>query len=43
MAVVAVDLGGTKIAVALFDQTGIPSHKETILLEKREGKKSDDC
>ena len=37
MAVIAVDLGATKIASALFDQTGAPSHKQTSLLEKRQG------
>lgn len=37
MAVIAVDLGGTKIAAALFDQAGTPAHKQTTLLENREG------
>jgi glucokinase len=37
MAVIAVDLGATKIASALFDQAGAPAHKQTTLLEKRTG------
>ena len=37
MAVIAVDLGGTKIASALFDQAGTAAHRQTTLLEKREG------
>jgi glucokinase len=37
MAVIAVDLGGTKIAAALFDAAGTPIRKEASLLEGRQG------
>jgi glucokinase len=38
MAVIAIDLGGTKAAAALFNVHGRAFHKEVRLLEKREGK-----
>ena len=38
MAVIAIDLGGTKVAGALFDSDGRVIHKDVSLLEKREGK-----
>jgi glucokinase len=38
MAVIAIDLGGTKVAGALFNTEGKILHKDTGLLEKREGR-----
>jgi len=38
MAVIAIDLGGTKLAAALFDSHGRAFRREGRLLEKREGK-----
>jgi glucokinase len=38
MAVIALDLGGTKLAAALFDPAGTVIHKNVGLLEQRQGK-----
>jgi len=38
MAVIGLDLGGTKLAGAIFDNTGEILYKETLQLEKRNGK-----
>lgn len=38
MHVIALDLGGTKLATALFDETGAMSHQQVQPLEKRQGK-----
>ena len=38
MAVIALDLGGTKLAAALFSQEGDMLISETVQLEKRKGK-----
>ena len=38
MAVIALDLGGTKLAAALFNETGEILFRETVQLEQREGK-----
>ena len=38
MAVIAIDLGGTKLAAALFSENGDILISETVQLEKREGK-----
>ncbi len=38
MHVIALDLGGTKLAAALFDETGHLSHHQVQPLEKRQGK-----
>ena len=37
MSILGIDLGGTKLAVALFWETGEVKLKETVALEKREG------
>lgn len=37
MHVMALDLGGTKLAAALFDETGNMSHRQVQPLEKRQG------
>lgn len=37
MALLGIDLGGTKLTFAIFNQTGKILHKETIALEKRKG------
>lgn len=38
MALLGIDLGGTKLALALFNESGKILHKETLALEKRKGK-----
>jgi glucokinase len=38
MAIIAIDLGGTKLAAAIFSSDGMVIQKEILLLEKREGK-----
>lgn len=38
MSVIALDLGGTKLAAAVFEETGNMSHKRTYALSGREGK-----
>lgn len=38
MALLGIDLGGTKLALALFNEAGNILHKETIALQKRKGK-----
>ena len=38
MAVIAIDLGGTKIAAALFPARGEPTHRESVALEGRTGR-----
>lgn len=37
MALLGIDLGGTKLTVAVFNETGKVLHNETIALEKRKG------
>ena len=37
MALLGIDLGGTKLAFAVFSETGKILHKETISLENRKG------
>jgi glucokinase len=37
MAVMAIDLGGTKLATALFSENGDILISETVQLDKREG------
>ncbi len=38
MSLLGIDLGGTKLALALFNESGKILHKETIALENRKGK-----
>ena len=38
MALLGIDLGGTKLALALFNEAGNILHKKTIALQNREGK-----
>jgi glucokinase len=37
MSLIGIDLGGTKLALAIFDEAGTIIHKETFALENREG------
>ncbi len=37
MAVIGLDLGGTKLSSAIFDEQGVMLHKESTLLDKRQG------
>ena len=38
MVLLGIDLGGTKLALALFDETGKILYKESLPLENRKGK-----
>ncbi len=42
MNILAIDLGGTKLSFAVFSQQGDALHKQTIQLDKREGKEVGD-